>query len=65
MHIVQKLFEKYGGATPSKALPIKTIRTLPPDPSGIFTGRHFPDVNPSGTKKLASKRCVVCMDKTK
>jgi hypothetical protein len=43
MNIIQKLFEKYGGAIP--ALP-KTIRTLFPDTSGRLTGRHFPDVNP-------------------
>jgi hypothetical protein len=64
MHVVQKLFEKYGGATPLEALPVRAIKTLHPDPSGRFTGRHFPDVNPlTGTRKRASKRCVVCMDK--
>jgi hypothetical protein len=59
MRIVQKLFEKYGGATPSEVLPVRAIKTLHPGPSGRFTGRHFLNVNPpTGTRKHASKRCV-------
>jgi hypothetical protein len=56
--MIQKLFEKYGGAIP--ALP-RTIRALPPDPCGRFTGRHFLDVNlPTIT---CHQRYVVCMVK--
>jgi hypothetical protein len=64
MYIVQKLFEECGGATPLKALPVRAIRTLSPDPSGRFTERYFPDMNPpTATRKHASIRCVVCMGK--
>jgi hypothetical protein len=64
VEIIQKLFQKYRGATPSKAMPVRPLRSLPPDPTGRFSGRHFPDVNPpTGTRKHASKRCVVCTEK--
>jgi hypothetical protein len=41
MHTVQKLFEKYGGATSSEALSVRTVKTLHPDPSRRFTGGMF------------------------
>jgi hypothetical protein len=62
MHIVHKLFEKYGGATPSEAVLARAIRT-----SRSFwkiQREAFPDVNPPiGTRKHASKRCVICICK--
>jgi hypothetical protein len=64
MEIIQKLFQKYRGATPPKSKPVRPLRSLPPDPAGRFSGRHFPDHNPpTETRKHASKRCVVCMEK--
>jgi hypothetical protein len=39
MEIVQKLFQKYRGTIPSDALPIRTIRTIPPDPTGRFSNK--------------------------
>jgi hypothetical protein len=64
MEIIQKLFQKYRGDTPPEAMPVRPLRSLPPDPAVRFSGRHFPDLNPlTGTRKHASKRCVVCMEK--
>jgi hypothetical protein len=63
MEIIQKLFQKYRGATPPEAMPVRPLRSLPPDPAGRFSGRHFPDLNPpTATRRHASKRCVVCME---
>jgi hypothetical protein len=45
INVVQKLFLKYLGPTPSEVLQIRTIKTLFPDPAGRFKVRHFPDVN--------------------
>jgi hypothetical protein len=47
MHIVQKLFETYRGATLLEVLLVIAMRTILPDPSGRFSGRHFLNVNPS------------------
>jgi hypothetical protein len=64
MEIIQKLFQKYTGATPPEAMPVRPVTSLPLDPTGRFSGRHFPDLNsPTGTRKHASKRCVVCTEK--
>jgi hypothetical protein len=64
MEIIQKLFQKYTGATPPEAMPVRPVTSLPPDPTGRFSGRHFPDLNPpTGTRKHASKRCVVCTER--
>jgi hypothetical protein len=37
MEIVQKLFQKYRGKIPSDTLPIRTIRTISPEPTGRFS----------------------------
>jgi hypothetical protein len=64
MEILQKLFQKYRGATPPEAMPVRPLRSLPLDLAGRFSGRHFPDLNPpTETRKHASKRCVVHMEK--
>jgi hypothetical protein len=64
MEIIQKLFQKYRGATPPEAMSVRQLRSLPLDLAGRFSGEHFPDLNPpTGTRKHASKRCVVCMEK--
>jgi hypothetical protein len=64
IEIIQKLFQKYRGATPPEAMPVRPPRSLPPDLAGRFLGRHFPDLNhPKETRKHASKRCVVSMEK--
>jgi hypothetical protein len=63
MEIIQKLFQKYRGATPPEAMPVRPLRSLPPDPAGRFSGRHFSDLNPAtGSRKHASKR-LWCMEK--
>jgi hypothetical protein len=64
MDIIQKLFQKCGGATPIETLPVRAIRTLPPDHTERYIGRHFPAVSHlTGIRKHASKRCVVCIEK--
>jgi hypothetical protein len=64
MEIIQKFFQKYRGATLPEALPVRPVTSLPPDPTGRFSGRHFPDLNPpTVTRKHASKWCVVCTEK--
>jgi hypothetical protein len=64
MHNVHRLFGKYGQVTSLEALPLTAINTLHPDPSGRYTERNLPDVNPpTGTRKHASKRSVACMGK--
>jgi hypothetical protein len=64
MEIIQKLFQKYRGATSPEAMLLRPLRSLLLDPTGRFSGRNFPDLNhPTGTRKHASKRCVVCMEK--
>lgn len=58
--IIPTLFQKYRGATAPEAIPVRPVRFLPPDPTGRFSGRYFPDLNPlTGTRKHARKRCVV------
>jgi hypothetical protein len=46
---------------------VRPARSLPLGPTGRFSGRYFPDFPdlnpPTGTKKHASNRSVVCMEK--
>jgi hypothetical protein len=64
IEIIQKLFQKYRGATPPVAMSVRPLRSLTLDLAVRLSGRHFPDLNhPTGTRKHASKKCVVCMEK--
>jgi hypothetical protein len=64
MEIILKLFQKYRGATLPEAMPVRPVTSLPLDPTGRFSGRHFPDPNPpTARRKRASKRWVVCTEK--
>jgi hypothetical protein len=38
MEIIQKLFQKYTGATHPEAMPGRPVTSLPPDPTGRFSG---------------------------
>jgi hypothetical protein len=64
MEIIQKLFQKNREVTPPEVMPERPLRSLPPDLAGRFSGRHFLDLNhPTGARKQASKRYVVCVEK--
>jgi hypothetical protein len=64
MHIVHKLFDKYGRATPLEALPVRAIRTSHLDLCGRYTRRHSSVVKlPKGTRRHPGKRCIVCLGK--
>jgi hypothetical protein len=43
MDLMQKLFEKYGELSPLEAVAIIPVKSLQPDCTRRYTGKHLPD----------------------
>jgi hypothetical protein len=54
MDLIQKLFGKCGSSTPSEAAAIRPVKTLQPVPTGSYTDKYFPYLNPAVTREVFS-----------